>query len=340
MNRRRLLVTLLGFAGAVGIFAGVFWLVGFGQIISTIRRAQTALVGLMIGVICVWLVVWSLGFRTILSGIGIPVSVPKAVGVFAAAMFANNVTPFGQAGGEPVTAAILKGASDAKYESGLAAIASFDTLNFITGITLSIVGLGFYVGALSKRGRFVIVASVIAGIGLFGLPTLLYLAWRRRETLEQWAVENGVPIVQRIASVVPRISPPESDTIERNIREFVADIERVGTNRRRIAITFGFTTAGWLLHSVALWLALHSLGASISLLVLFFVLPIGNVADVLPVPGGLGAVSAVFIGLLVSLGVDPATAAGGVVMYRGVVYWLPVILGGAVTATVGVDTLF
>ncbi|WP_435102690.1 flippase-like domain-containing protein [Halarchaeum sp. P4] len=61
-----------------------------------------------------------------------------------------------------------------------------------------------------------------------------------------------------------------------------------------------------------------------------------------PLPGGLGAVEFVLVGLVVTLaGVDPAAAAATVVVYRLCSYWFRVALGALASAysVVGVREL-
>jgi uncharacterized protein (TIRG00374 family) len=59
---------------------------------------------------------------------------------------------------------------------------------------------------------------------------------------------------------------------------------------------------------------------------------IGQLGGLLPIPGGIGGVDGGLIGALLVYGVPAAAAAAAVVAYRAILFWLPLILGGAAFA--------
>jgi uncharacterized protein (TIRG00374 family) len=54
---------------------------------------------------------------------------------------------------------------------------------------------------------------------------------------------------------------------------------------------------------------------------------VGLLANTLPVPGGIGAVDGGMIGALIGFGVGSSLAVVGVLTYRLLSFWLPVIPG-------------
>ena len=46
-----------------------------------------------------------------------------------------------------------------------------------------------------------------------------------------------------------------------------------------------------------------------------------------PIPGGIGAVEAALVGSFTLVGVDSATATAGVLLYRLLTFWVPVLPG-------------
>jgi hypothetical protein len=105
----------------------------------------------------------------VLAALGTDVGAVDAVLVNAAAAFANNVTPFGQAGGEPATALLVAEVGGTPFERALGAITSFDVLNVVPSLSLAAVGVAAYatVTALGVRLRTVAaglaVVAVVAG---------------------------------------------------------------------------------------------------------------------------------------------------------------------------------
>ncbi|MFC7044832.1 YbhN family protein [Halobacteriaceae archaeon GCM10025711] len=114
---------------------------------------------------------------------------------------------------------------------------------------------------------------------------------------------------------------------------FVTDIERVSADRRGLATALGYSALGWFLQAVALWLAFSALGVHVSLAATLFVVPVGTVAGVAPLPGGLGGIEAVLVALLVPVtGVSVGLVTAAVIIYRGTIFWLPVVVGGGALA--------
>ena len=79
---------------------------------------------------------------------------------------------------------------------------------------------------------------------------------------------------------------------------------------------------------VALTSALHAFGAYPSLLMVAGAYLAGAaIASVSPTPGGLGAMEAALVAGLTRLGVTAGPAIAGVLAFRLVTYWLPIVPG-------------
>lgn len=174
--------------------------------------------------------------------------------------FANNITPFGQAGGEPVSALLISRASDSKYETGLAAIASVDALNFVPSIVLAVTGLGYFSIATAFNTDLTFAAAAVGGFTLL-ISLVVYIGWQNRYQLEQIAVNTLTPLIHRTGEVVPRLSPPNSDALEHRIEGFFTAIERVAANPRGLLLALVFSTVGWVGLATSLWLSLFALGS-------------------------------------------------------------------------------
>ena len=331
MARENLRATALGFLGAVVVFALLFSFAGIDDLVARLSTADPGIVALVFLVTLLWLVAWSGALRTVLGVLGAELSVPKSFLVFNGAMFSNNITPFGQAGGEPVTALLISQTADTEYETSLAAIASVDTLNFVPSITIALIGAGYYATevAIGRRIEFALAA---VGVLAVGVPSVIYLGWQRRYELEARVVSALIPLIRRIAGAVPRVSVPTAEGIERRINGFFRAIERVAANPRGLATALGLSTLGWGLQMVGLWLAFLAIETPISFSIALFAVPIAAIAGVTPLPGGAGAIETV-LAILIStaspgLGFEAATA--GVVIFRGFIYTVPTLLGAAV----------
>ncbi|MEF8856342.1 MAG: flippase-like domain-containing protein [Haloplanus sp.] len=340
MSGGRIRATVLGFAGVFVVFAVLLWFAGVDDLLSQLANADLKFVALVFLATLGWLAAWGFSLRTVLDVLGVPLSIPRAFFVFTGAMFSNNVTPFGQAGGEPITALLISRVADTEYETGLAAIASVDTLNFVPSITIAVIGVGYYVTevTLGANGRLELLLVSVALLAV-GVPALGYLGWQRRYRLESRVVGVVTPLVRRVATRIPRVPVPTVEGIERRINGFFRAIERVAATPRGLALALGLSALGWLCQMLALWLAFRAIGTPIPLSVALFVVPIGAIAGVTPLPGGAGGIESVLVVLLVAAplpAVTESVALAAVVVFRGAVYWTPTLLGGLVTGVVGI----
>jgi hypothetical protein len=339
MVRANLRATVVGFAAAAAVFAVLFTLVGVGDLVATLRAAETGAVALVVVATVAWLLAWAVSLYTVLGVLGVDLSYPSSFLLFSGATFANNVTPFGQAGGEPITAFLISRVTDAEYERGLAAIASVDTLNFVPSITIALLGAGYFATEVALGANRSVLVAVGGVIGLaVVVPSLVYLGWRRRYGLEARIVDGLTPVIRVLARRLPRVPVPTPEGIEDRIDGFFRAIERVAANPRQLAVALAASTAGWLCQTLALRVAFEAIGVSVPLSVVFVVVPIGAIAGVTPLPGGAGGIETVLVLLLLAAPLPQVTepvAVAAVVIFRGAVYWIPVVVGGTVVAWIG-----
>jgi len=85
--------------------------------------------------------------------------------------------------------------------------------------------------------------------------------------------------------------------------------------------------AWWAFDVGALWACLHAFGAHVPGGVVTMAYFVGMTANLLPVPGGVGAVEGGMIGALVAFGAPAGTAIAGVLAYRALALWLPALAG-------------
>ncbi|WP_135821470.1 lysylphosphatidylglycerol synthase transmembrane domain-containing protein [Halostella litorea] len=324
-----------GFVGATAMLAALLWVAGVDDVVAALGQASLPVVGLVVAVALCWLLAWGLALRTVLGGLGIPLSVPRSFLVFSGAMFANNVTPFGQAGGEPVTALLISRATDSEYETSLAAIASVDALNFVPSIGFALMGVAYMATEVTFDARLEYAAASVGALAV-ALPAVAYVGWRHRYRVERAAVRVVTPVVQLVGRLIPRRSPPTADALERRIDGFFRTIERVGADRRTLLLALAFSALGWFAQMCSLWLSLYALGHPVSFGAVMLAVPLGSVAGVTPLPGGLGGIEAVLAALLVpTTGLPLATVSAAVVVHRAATYLLSTAIGGGVAVASG-----
>lgn len=338
MDRDQLRATVLGFVATFAVLGILLHFVGVEDLLQELQAADTLdVVGVFVLTLG-WLACWSMALRTVLGVLGVDIKSWKAFLVFSGAMFSNNITPFGQAGGEPVTALLISKSSDAEYETGLAAIASVDTLNFVPSITLALVGAAYFATEVTF-GRDLRIATGAVVVLALAVPGLVYVGWQNRYELEPRVVRIFTPIIQRFAGIVPGVSSPSTESIEQRINRFFGAIERVATNPRGLVTALAFSSAGWLCQMIALWLAFVAIDVSVPLSVMLFIVPMAAIAGITPLPGGAGGVewALLFLLLAAPIGLSEPAALAAIVIFRGLIYWTPIVIGGAVVGVVGAN---
>ncbi|MFB6353939.1 MAG: YbhN family protein [Halobacteriales archaeon] len=341
MDRGHLAATVLGFIGAFAVIGILLYVVGVDAFVAEVTRADQRVLALVLLATLGWLLAWGLGMRTVLAVLGIEVSVAQSFLVVNGAMFANNITPFGQAGGEPVTALLISTITGTEYERALAAIASLDTLNFVPSISLALLGTAYYATQVTFTRRLRAATLVIVGLPVVIL-VVGYVLWRKRDPLADRLVGVLTPVARRLSGLVPGAPRVTRRAIAARVEHFVAAVGRVATSRRGLALALTASAAGWGFQMTALWLSFQAIGASVPAGVLLFVVPVGAIASIAPLPGGAGGIEAVLVGVLASLpgvGIGLESVLAAVVIFRGAVYWTPVLIGGVVVSLNGVEAI-
>jgi uncharacterized membrane protein YbhN (UPF0104 family) len=76
-----------------------------------------------------------------------------------------------------------------------------------------------------------------------------------------------------------------------------------------------------------LWVCFAAIGEAPAVGALTLAFLIGYLGNVVPIPGGIGALDGGLVAALVLYGADPATAAAAVLAYHALVLWIPTLLG-------------
>jgi len=171
---------IIAFHIIIGVYGILFLFVGVNRFSAAIKSTNLTLLCSVIGAIFGWLIAWSMALRTILNTPDVNISRMRGFFVLTGAIFFNNITPFGQAGGEPVTAHLISQSTDSEYETGLAAITSFDTLNFIPSTFFAVAGVGCFFLTATLPGVLGIAAIAVVVLAVT-VPSLLFVGWQRRD---------------------------------------------------------------------------------------------------------------------------------------------------------------
>jgi putative heme transporter len=103
----------------------------------------------------------------------------------------------------------------------------------------------------------------------------------------------------------------------------VAELPWFARRPGRVAGAFGW----WAFDCAVLWAAFQACGGSPAVGVIVLAYMLGQLGNVLPLPGGIGGVEPLMLGIFVASGVDTALAAAAIVCYRAIALGLQSISG-------------
>jgi hypothetical protein len=84
----------------------------------------------------------------------------------------------------------------------------------------------------------------------------------------------------------------------------------------------------WIWDNAVLWATFHAFGTSLPLTTILMGYLIGQLGGLLPIPGGIGGIDGGLIGAMIVFGAPAAAATAAVLVYRVILFWLPLIGGG------------
>ncbi len=318
---------LLGLAAGLTALGVLYAVVGVGDVTGVLSRADPTLVAAAVVASLLWLLCWGLALRQILVAAGVTPTATRSVLLMTVSVCLNNVTP----SGEPFTAAVIARSTEARYETGLATVATLRVVNLVPTTVMAAVGVGYFATTLSGRATRTLFLSIGALFALFALVLGVVLLFRDR--VRTTLVRVVPAAVVRVGRRLPGVTPTR-DGVAARVEGFFDDVGRIATDRVALTTSVLLSGAGWFFIAVVLWLSLLSVGYSVALAAPVIAVPVGTVASSTPLPGGLGGTELLLSGVLTQ--VTPLTTsavAAGVLIHRGATYWLPVVLGAIVLVT-------
>ncbi|HEY1777610.1 MAG TPA: lysylphosphatidylglycerol synthase transmembrane domain-containing protein [Solirubrobacteraceae bacterium] len=184
---------------------------------------------------------------------------------------------------------------------------------------LVLFGLGLRTGLLPGGGSFAItiLPAIFGGVvlGLFTALTLLPVDVEGR--LAAWAERRGQQ--RRGAAILARLVTLPA-LVASGVRGAVAVV------RSRDPLALG-AVAWWGFDIATLWASFQAFGSTPAFSVVVMAYFVGMLANVLPLPGGIGGVDGGMIGAFIAFGVGAPIAVVAVLVYRAFAFWLPTIPG-------------
>jgi uncharacterized protein (TIRG00374 family) len=225
---------------------------------------------------------------------------------------ASSVLPAGGTGGLALGAWVLRRGGMPAAEIGRKTVAFF-LLTSVPNIgTLVLLGVGLATGVLpghASAALTLIPATAAAG----AIAATLALARLSRRIEARTAARPGRSRVARLAPAFRAIA----DGVEEALRVL----------RQHNPLLLAGLLGYMVFDILVLWASFRALGATPELTIVSIAYLIGQLGNLLPIPGGIGGVELGLIGALVVYGLPAVTATAAVLLYRVVELCIPAALG-------------
>jgi uncharacterized membrane protein YbhN (UPF0104 family) len=194
--------------------------------------------------------------------------------------------------------------------------------------------VAFFLIKSSINFAAVAVLGTLLAVGLIGPELSLWLTA---------APAAGAVLVMAAVLYVPRLGPgehpgPDAGRSRRAVAAargaLVGGIaEAVELVRSRDALMLFGAFGYWAFDNAVLWAAYNAFGSAPALSIILMGYLIGQLGGLLPLPGGLGGIDGGLFGTLIVYGAPVASTAAAVLLYRVVLFWLPLLLGSVAFAS-------
>lgn len=292
---------------------------------SIIRRGNLWFIFLAIGLEAVWILNFGASYQTLYRMVGIGKKLLPLTRLVTAVNFVNIVAPSAGLGG---LAVIYSDASKNGHSSARATVGSILFLLFDYLGTLSVIFVGLIILALyNSLSATDILAYVLFLILALALSGALVLASRSQKKLTM-AMTAVVRVINKIAHpFTKRVVVQENDAVlfAGELVEGVAVLKHIRTGWLRPLL---LTITNKILLVSILWVIFLAFNVQVTLMVVIAGFSLAYLfAIISPTPSGVGIVEGVMTLGLKSLGVPLESAVVVTMAFRGVTFWLPLLIG-------------
>ncbi len=317
------------FLVAIGLLIGVMFVIGrlaeLQAIGETLQRGDLRYIALALFVELIWLLNTAASYRAIYRALGIREDLKQLTILSAAAFFINVVAPSAGIGGVAVfiSESRRRGYSAARATLGSVVFVLFEYAGFLAVLALGLIVLirrnNLQLSEIIASGIFVIIALVLA--------VLLYLGLRSAEDLGN-ALSWMARLINRLLAPVlkrPYLSESRAREFARDAAEGLAEL-RHKPDDLLLAMSLALSSKALLVSILFLTFLTFKIPFSPGTLIAGY--SIAQLFTIVsPTPAGVGVVEGVMTLALNSLYVPLGAAAVITLLYRGITFWVPLLIG-------------
>lgn len=256
-------------------------------------------------------------FKGVYLRAGLHLTVNESYQITMAGLAATRLFAAGGAGGIALTAWALRRAGMSKREVADNSVTFLVLMYAVYMIAMIVFGLGLYFGLFPGPAPWgvTVVPAIFAAITIAFALLIALTPTDLQKRLEGYGNSGG-----RFASTIQRLANLPA-ALSSGIRGAISHLRD-----RDPALLGAFLF--WALNIGCLWASFRAFGASPPIAILVMGFFVGMVANLLPLPGGVGGVDGGMIGALLAFDdIDRGTVVVAVLTYRAFAFYLPTMPG-------------
>ena len=319
---------MLGVAAGGAVLAGYLSTVGADTVLARATAVAPWLVGVVIALVVLEGLADSIGVWASIAPLGDGISAGESVKFALAGDFFDILSPAGPVSSEPIMARFISVETDTGYSEalGVRSVAKYVKSGAQLAVS-AVLGLVVFVGSPDASPLLATLGLSLVGLVAFGGVVL-----GTRTHLSRGIVAVCTPIVAWVSGLY-RDRPHDRSIVASAVGHYW---ERVVEFRGAPSLLVLIAVGGiveQLLTAAALWVALSGVDATVAFLPILVVVPLPQVASVVPIPGSLGAYDLLLGGALVlATGAAAVAATAAVLVVRTVALPFGAVAGGICAA--------
>jgi putative heme transporter len=315
-HRRAIVTGVIVMLAIIFVFVVLPQLAGFGKSLHRLKYGNKLWLAAGVGLECISLFGYMTLFKTVFSYGDVRIGWRSAGEITLAGTVATKLLGAGGAGGIALTIWALRAAGHSARTIAHRMM-SFEMLLYgVFMAALVIFGGGIAIGLLPGPHKPVLtVLPAAVGAGVIVLVAAVGYA---SEGVRRWLLALARRSNRRSALFEKLSNVPQ--TLHDGVRNTWEIL-------RHPKLGHGGAIVYWAFDIATLWAAFHAFGAAPEIPVVVLAYFVGQMASVLPIPGGVGSVEGGMLGFFIAFGVSGSTAALAVIAYSLTSIWLPVLPG-------------
>jgi hypothetical protein len=323
-NRKHLKELLFLFIAGTVVITILLNFAGLSESIEAIKLADKRLFLLAIMVQFILLLIRPWRWDILLRDINERIAFKNLFVLTVIGTFMNDITPGARLGGEPIRAYLLNRNFNVKIGKGLATVVVERIFDFFIFTAIAIVSYLYVIFAVGIERQNKIIITV------FMLIMILILSGVIKAIFSE-------SIAKRILGFLP--SKFKTRFMETFWMFRISSVDLVRGGNTFIAIMF-LTTLLWFFEILRPFILFHSLNTPVPLLVVALITTLSLFLATIPIlPGGLGTVEGVMVGLYIAMNIPIHVCVVVTLLDRLISFWLMILFGGTATAVTKIQNI-